>query len=841
MEIKNYIQNQILLSRLKENEVLVVYDPDKLYHDLCLEMETETLKIIDANKSSITSREEALKTLKQLGSSNTALKGLLIYVPAKAPETDEEKQIDPFSLYSVCGSVFPDGVGDEYMHICLKAKPDHGTEIRRIFSENPIPAFAVIDAVGGGKGWPNLQVALKVDSANDILFTLLSPTEVQKKSLEAQKSWVSEAKELFFLCLGLKLITRGKTWSSIANEFWRFLLFSEFVFDLPESLPESLSNVPRANEEARPVIEGLCDRLRNDKRTQTTYIERAENIEKELDLPGHCKSITDFGMRDTFLFEEKSFLMQGMDALKNNETDTVRYILKKHTDTVWTGIGESQAQWGLVGAALALCEACEDYERQLPDHSGDMDALIDFYITNLREVDRFQREFEQSVSVIINAYAMMDVMIEKARGAYRRISSRVQDLFIRHLEKSGWPPLGQLSNADLFDNQIAPKLQKSGYRVAYFMIDSLRYELGVALKKQLAEDDVVDLTPAVAQLPSVTNVGMASLLPEADRNLSLTKKDNKIVPVLGASELTNVKQRMGVLRNKYGQRFEEMKLADFVRMRKRLSEDVHLLVLRGTEIDSHLEIAPETALRFIHDTLKRIRVAIHKLKSLGFNEVVIATDHGFFLNMQAEAGNVCAKPPGNWIFIHDRFALGDGASDNANFVLPANHLGIRGDFKQAGGPRGLSPYRAGELYFHGGISLQECIVPVITVHLSKITPEQQKPKLKLSYKNEAKYITTRLPVIDVYFEENQMGLFPDRNDIELLIEAHDKKGNVVGEAKTGGVVNPATGTIIIKAGDHIKVTLRMQVEYEGNFAVKVMNPSTFTVYCKLELKTDYVV
>ncbi len=57
----------------------------------------------------------------------------------------------------------------------------------------------------------------------------------------------------------------------------------------------------------------------------------------------------------------------------------------------------------------------------------------------------------------------------------------------------------------------------------------------------------------------------------------------------------------------------------------------------------------------------------------------------------------------------------------------------------------------------------------------------------------------------------------------------------------GGVVNPATGTILIKPGDHIKVTLRMQVEYEGNFAVKVMNPSTFTVYCKLELKTDYVV
>ncbi len=196
MNIKEFIQNSILLPRLKKKEVLVVYDPDELFHDLCLEMTTETLKVIDASESSITSREDALKTLKQLGSTNTVLKGLLVYVPAKAPDTEEEKQLDPFALYSVCGSVFPDdAVGDEYMHICLKAKTDHGTEIRRIFSEDPIPAFAVIDAVGGGKGWPNLQVALSVDSANDILFALLSPTEEQKKALDDQESWVSEKAE----------------------------------------------------------------------------------------------------------------------------------------------------------------------------------------------------------------------------------------------------------------------------------------------------------------------------------------------------------------------------------------------------------------------------------------------------------------------------------------------------------------------------------------------------------------------------------------------------------------------------------------------------------------------
>jgi hypothetical protein len=41
------------------------------------------------------------------GNPRQPLEGVLIYVPAKRPETDEQKQIDPFALYAECGAVFP--------------------------------------------------------------------------------------------------------------------------------------------------------------------------------------------------------------------------------------------------------------------------------------------------------------------------------------------------------------------------------------------------------------------------------------------------------------------------------------------------------------------------------------------------------------------------------------------------------------------------------------------------------------------------------------------------------------------------------------------------------------
>ena len=110
-----------------------------------------------------------------------------------------------------------------------------------------------------------------MESARDILVALLAPRDAQFKALQGQENWVVEARELCTATLGLTLKTRGRAWSSIADELWRFLLFSEFVFDLPVALPEALTNVPYAQETARPLVEDLCERLRNDRRIQPTY------------------------------------------------------------------------------------------------------------------------------------------------------------------------------------------------------------------------------------------------------------------------------------------------------------------------------------------------------------------------------------------------------------------------------------------------------------------------------------------------------------------------------------------------------------------------------------------
>lgn len=840
MSIAEFIRESVLRPRMRQAGCLVVYDAGKRYREQCFDLAADKVRVIDASESSIESREAALLALRKVGQPNAPLEGVLIYVPTRQPETDEQKQVDPFALYAECGAVFPRDDGDEYLNLCLRARPDHSTEIRQVFAASPAgPTFAVVDAIGGGVSWPQLRATLRVESGREILAALLVPGVDQLDALKAQEGWVQETRDFLRATLAMSVKTRGKTWSALADELWRYVLFSEFVFDLPVALPETLKGVPHAPMEARPIVEDVCDRLRNDPKSRSEYIERAEAVEAEINLAELCSAIEDLGERDTFPFEERTFLRTAIKGIVTGDTDATRRVLTRHKSSVWLGKGESQAQWELVRSGLSLVEACEDFERQLPNHARSQGELIDFYLSSLREADRLQREFEQATGNFLDQHGLMHEVIQQARARYRRLAEKVQGVFIKHLETAGWPPMGRMANADSFDRLVADRLKESGRKVAYLMVDALRYELGVALEKLLAEDGPVELQAAYAQLPTITLVGMASLLPGARAGLTLTMENEVLLPKLAGFTVANVPQRMNVLAKCYGDRFSEMLLNEFVRGKPKIAETVDLLVLRSTEIDSQLESNPETTLGLIPGTLKLIRVALHKLRGMGFNEAVIVTDHGFFLNAQAEAGDVCVKPQGNWpIVAHDRIMLGNGSADSHSLVVSAEKVGIRGDFSQVALPRSMAPYRSGHLYFHGGASLAEAVVPVLIARLDA-GRQQQLPRMtvELSYKNGAKRTTTRLPVIEVIMVSDDM--FSQGMGVEIWLEAHDSKGNVVGETRPGGDVNPATQTVTLMPGQRKQIALRMDDEFRGKFSIKALNPTTLAAYSTLALETDY--
>jgi hypothetical protein len=168
-------------------------------------------------------------------------------------------------------------------------------------------------------------------------------------------------------------------------------------------------------------------------------------------------------------------------------------------------------------------------------------------------------------------------------------------------------------------------------------------------------------------------------------------------------------------------------------------------------------------------------------------------------------------------------------------------MGIPGDVRNYAVPKALGPFVRGELYYHEGLSLQECVVPCMTIELAPSEKPDKViavPRLALNYKRGGTdKITTRRPVLDLV---RAAELFPETTDREFSVEAFDASGALVGSAAGGQTVNPATGCVRIKPGEAISVSLKMDDDFQGAFKVRVLDPSTGAQYAELSLRTDYL-
>ena len=760
---------------------------------------------------------------------------LVVWSPSAAPATDEELQGDPFSVLSRVGAQFPAGDGDDYASLCRRAKPDHALELEKLFADGE-PTFDTVDALDTGGSWPKLITLLRAGSAREILVGVLAPTKDQDTALRDDQSWASEAKEFVQRTLGLKLQTRGQTRSSIGEELWRVVLFSEFVFDSEGTLPPSLSTVARAQDAARQLVFDVCETLRKHQDHRALYMAKAQEVEQDLRLHERTTEMTNLGLRDTFAFEERFFLGKFALAVLDGSLDSARDIVDSRQQSIWLTHEDRLAEWIVAERAVDLVETVANYEE--PAFSN-LTEIVLGYVDRWRELDRRHRELEQSVAEWHEDHELLDDVVARARKKYFRLAERLQAQFVRLVETEGWPVSGGLlRNTEVFDREVGPALA-DGRRVAYFLVDSLRYELAVELEKQLSAKQKVRLVPVAAQLPTYTEVGMASLMPDAGASLSLAQVDGKLVTTLGGVPCRIPSERFAYLKARKGDLCHDLHLDDVVQGKKlKVPDKVRLLVVRTQEIDAMAHQSPSAVLTLIPSIVRQLIKAVGRVEAAGFQKVVVATDHGFILVHEQEAGNVAPKPPGTWLIQKSRCLLGQGTADGTSVVLKREHVGIPGDFEHYAAPRTLVPYIRHELYYHEGLSLQECVLPCLTIEFTAQTGKPSAPSIHISYRQgNTDRITTRRPVIDLSWP----GLSFDEQEMEIALDAVDAKGNTVGEVGTGPTVNAATQGVRIRPGQAVSVGLRMDDEFAGSFSVRAIEPVTQALLAQLKLKTDYAV
>lgn len=186
-------------------------------------------------------------------------------------------------------------------------------------------------------------------------------------------------------------------------------------------------------------------------------------------------------------------------------------------------------------------------------------------------LDRASRLFETALTACTDDDVIAPV-VDLSRRRYREAVTALQDAFLTAVQAEGWPPDGVPRQTRIFDEHVAPLLERRE-KTAFFMVDSLRYEMGRDLGEALAGTGEVHVSCAAGVVPTVTGCGMAALMPGADGMLRLVEKDGGLVPALGTRLLKTSADRMKLLADTYGDRFFETTLDDLLSREIAASQD----------------------------------------------------------------------------------------------------------------------------------------------------------------------------------------------------------------------------------------------------------------------------
>ena len=277
-----------------------------------------------------------------------------------------------------------------------------------------------------------------------------------------------------------------------------------------------------------------------------------------------------------------------------------------------------------------------------------------------------------------------------------------------------------------FEKWVSPYPAKNK-KVCVIISDALRYEIGEELLRLIRSEDryEAELEPMLGMLPSFTQLGMASLLP--NKELRFAEKDTATILVDGISSLGTA-NRSKILSNSVVDGAAAIRADDFLNMNRddsrELFRDHSVVYIYHNRIDAtgDKKQSEEQVFEAVEDTLLELIKLIKKLAAANATNMLITSDHGFIYQNKPldESDFTSAEPQGEIIIHRDRrFIVGKGLQKHSSLrYFTAEELGLAGDV-EIQISKSINRMRlkgSGSRYVHGGASLQEVVLPVIKVN-----------------------------------------------------------------------------------------------------------------------------
>ena len=474
----------------------------------------------------------------------------------------------------------------------------------------------------------------------------------------------------------------------------------------------------------------------------------AEHVESELKLPQRFMKLQVADLVETEIFPcvNEVILVKLMTEISDHiiDVDTITQTVEKRRTCVWYDDVKNYYEGILQVAKMQAFFK----EHSAGFHTVEPAKVWKEYTTEYYIMDTYYREFHKSYSESLKNYheELSDLfthVMEKVEGLYTtwflsQLGNNWSDACADNLREYG-RVLEVPQQTDFYRQKVAA----SDSKVYVIISDALRYEVAATLAEQLQRETQakVDLKSMQAVFPTITKFGMAALLPHKALSVELKTGKTDRLAVLADGQYTEANNRDKLLKaaDKASVALTYKDIIGLKRAdRQALIKGMNVVYIYHDTIDEagHLESsifsACDTAIEEIKNMVRIIA------NEWGGANILITADHGFLYTYSPLNEDDKVDKTGfidRIVEYGRRFAIMKKDS-NPDYLQKVKFL--EGNTEYSGfAPREnirIKMTGAGLNFVHGGISLQEMVVPVIEYHFLRNQSKEYK-------RNKSKYDT----------------------------------------------------------------------------------------------------
>jgi uncharacterized protein (TIGR02687 family) len=355
------------------------------------------------------------------------------------------------------------------------------------------------------------------------------------------------------------------------------------------------------------------------------------------------------------------------------------------------------------------------------------------YVKTWYRIDQLYRKFIRHMQKSRQA-SLMGPLSEQVENHYvNNYLLRVNDAWQVHVDAAAIWTADDVPAHRAFYNEHVGQFRRRDQKICVIISDALRFEIAEEFLGRIRAIDRYDaeITPMLGGLPSYTQLGMASLLPHTA--LQIADNDTGTVLVDGQSSAGLDNREKILATGRAGDRTAAVKADELMAMRgddaRVLLRDHDVIYIYHNMIDivGDKRESEERVFEAVEDAMEELTKLVKKLTAANASNLIVTADHGFIYQHRAieESDFSSAEVEGDKILFRDRrFVLGRGLRPNAGLRrFEAAQVGLTGTVEMLI-PKSINRLRlkgSGSRYVHGGASLQEVVVPVITINKKRLS------------------------------------------------------------------------------------------------------------------------